>query len=48
MMQLQNNTVAGRSGLCNVAKTLHLNIIPDVHISEEGILKLDASKCSAP
>ena len=29
-------TVAGQSGLCNVAKTLHLNITTDVHISEEA------------
>lgn len=40
-------TVAGQSGLCNVAKILHLNITPNAHISEEGILKLDASKYSA-
>ena len=37
-------SVAGRSGLCNIAKTLHLNVTSCIVSHDSGVVELDLSK----
>ena len=37
-------SVAGRSGLCNISNTLHLNITSCIHNPEDSTVELDLTK----